>query len=86
MFSAFKEQDLFEDSSVVNSDWGYGQSMSWDFGGLSKEAERGGEVPVCKHLLACVLGEKGGAVCERMIEIRRVKRDEWVGWGTGWGD
>jgi hypothetical protein len=88
VFSAFKEMDLFEGStpSSIGFNWGYAQSLGWTFGGLSKETEEGGDVPLCKHLLACLLGEKGGAVFERMVEVRMVKWEEWVGWGSGWGD
>lgn len=49
--------------------------------GLMVEDE---EMPLCKHLLACVLVEKwdvGGG----MLEERMVGREEMAGWAAGWG-
>lgn len=47
----------------------------WEFGGVSLDGRGGGHVPVCKHLLACLLGELwagvlGGYVREREVGIR----------------
>lgn len=43
----------------------------------------GGDVPLCKHLLACVLAERwdgaGG-----LVEGREVGREEMAGWAAGW--
>lgn len=41
-------------------------------------------MPMCKHLLACVMVERwrefrGG------VEERRVSVEELAGWGAGWG-
>ncbi len=47
------------------------------FGGLL----RGEEVPVCKHLLACVLAERMGGYVEEKV----VGREEMAGWAAGWG-
>lgn len=51
------------------------------FGGLVRGE---GEMPVCKHLLACLLAESwkgfGGFVEERTVE-----REEMSGWVAGWG-
>lgn len=56
-------------------------SEPWLFGGLTK----GQDLPVCKHILACVLGRycKG---FEGFIESREVSREELAGWSAGWGD
>jgi len=54
----------------------------WKFGGVGLG---GGTPPVCKHLLACVLGEW----CELFkgfIEERDVSVEEAAGWAAGWGD
>ncbi|KAI4119543.1 MAG: hypothetical protein LQ338_007259 [Usnochroma carphineum] len=51
------------------------------FGGLMRGE---GEMPVCKHLLACLLAESwrgfGGFVEERVVG-----REEMGGWAAGWG-
>jgi len=38
------------------------------------------DVPLCKHLLACVLVERW-----RGVEERVVGREEMAGWAAGWG-
>ena len=50
------------------------KEQEWEYGGESLDGrDEGGEgVPVCKHLLACLLGERwgsvlGGFVCERVV-------------------
>jgi len=52
----------------------------WGFGGVT----RGEKVPMCKHLLACVLVERleelRGCVDERVVS-----REEMAGWAAGWG-
>lgn len=57
------------------------------FGGLTKDSKGGNLLlpPVCKHLLACVLGK----YCEGfggMVEEKEVSREELGGWAAGWGD
>lgn len=50
-------------------------------GGLSC----GTDLPVCKHLLACVLVER----CEMFayaVDEREVSAEEIAGWAAGWGD
>lgn len=50
-------------------------------GGLSC----GTDLPVCKHLLACVLVER----CEmfaHFVDEREVSAEEIAGWAAGWGD
>ena len=54
---------------------------NWIFGGLTL----GTDMPVCKHLLACVLVER----CElfsSFAEEREVSVEELAGWAAGWGD
>lgn len=53
------------------------------FGGLMMSEVR--DVPVCKHLLACLLVERGGGF-EFFVEEREVGEDELAGWAAGWGD
>lgn len=43
-----------------------------------------GEVPLCKHLLACVLSERWD-VAGSMVEGRNIGREEMAGWAAGWG-
>ena len=44
----------------------------------------GEDVPICKHLFACVLVERW-AVARSMIEEKEVGREEMAGWAAGWG-
>jgi len=53
----------------------------WRFGGLAK----GQDVPVCKHLLACVLVEQCAAFKHFVVE-KDVSVEEMAGWAAGWGD
>ena len=53
----------------------------WSFGGLTL----GSDVPVCKHLLACVLVEHCGLFAT-FVEEREVGVEELAGWAAGWGD
>jgi hypothetical protein len=47
---------------------------------MSLDGLAGGEgVPVCKHLLACVLAEKWSAALGRFVVERRVSREEMAG-------
>ncbi|KAK5109227.1 hypothetical protein LTR62_007209 [Meristemomyces frigidus] len=55
---------------------------SWLFGGSLTLGEG---MPVCKHLLACVLVEHSSLFAD-MVQKREVTVDELAGWGAGWGD
>lgn len=55
-----------------------GEEAKWEFGGLSADGREGGAVPVCKHLLACVLGERWG-VLKGYVKERSVGREEMAG-------
>lgn len=52
----------------------------WEFGGLSLDG--GGGVPVCKHLLACVLGERWKGVLGGYVREKVVSREEMAGYGA----
>lgn len=56
------------------------QSLGWRAGGLSL----GSDVPMCKHLLACVLAERGN-VFGGFVATREVGVEEFAGWAAGWG-
>lgn len=43
----------------------------------------GDQVPVCKHLLACILAERCVGL-EDCLEKRKVGREEMAGWAAGW--
>jgi len=53
----------------------------WVFGGLTL----GQGMPVCKHLLACVLVEYSGTFSHCVYE-RSLSKEEMAGWAAGWGD
>ncbi|KAN0110338.1 hypothetical protein V8E51_006725 [Hyaloscypha variabilis] len=57
-----------------------GEREDWGFGGLSFDGREGGGkgVPVCKHLVACLLGERWG-VLGGYIKEREVSREEMGG-------
>lgn len=57
------------------------RTTHWKFGGLTL----GTDMPVCKHLLACVLVEHSG-LFEGFVEERQVSIEELAGWAAGWGD
>ena len=46
--------------------------------------EGGGEVPLCKHLLASLLAERWDVI-GGLVEEREVGREEMAGWAAGWG-
>ena len=53
----------------------------WRWGGSMRDEE---EIPLCKHLLACVFSERW-VVADGMVEEREVGRSEMAGWAAGWG-
>ncbi|KAL8807023.1 MAG: hypothetical protein Q9182_001004 [Xanthomendoza sp. 2 TL-2023] len=65
---------------VEPTDWG-ADNGGWKFGGLIRGE---GEVPVCKHLLACYLAESWNRL-EGFVDVRIVSREEMSGWAAGWG-
>lgn len=58
-----------------------GDEAQWLFGGLT----RGSDMPVCKHLLACVLVEHCH-IFAKFAEEKEVSVEELAGWAAGWGD
>ncbi|CZS99969.1 hypothetical protein WAI453_003449 [Rhynchosporium graminicola] len=59
-------------------DWG--EDDEWQFGGLSVDGKDGKGVPCCKHLLACVLGERWD-ILKGYVQERMVSREEMAGLG-----
>lgn len=56
--------------------------MEWSFGGMSLDglaAGAGEGVPVCKHLLACLLADRWSVALGRYVVERRVGREEMAG-------
>ncbi|KAL8906648.1 MAG: hypothetical protein Q9207_001902 [Kuettlingeria erythrocarpa] len=58
-----------------------GMDREGRFGGLMRGD---GEVPVCKHLVACLLAESWKGFKD-YVEERVVERQEMSGWAAGWG-
>ncbi|KAK0634723.1 hypothetical protein B0T17DRAFT_514141 [Bombardia bombarda] len=56
-----------------------GRKSAWSFGGMTLDGSDGGGVPICKHLLACLLAERWSAALGRYVVERRVGRDEMAG-------
>jgi hypothetical protein len=52
----------------------------WQFGGLSADGHDGRGVPACKHLVACLLGERWDLL-QGYVKERNVSRDEMGGVG-----
>ncbi len=73
------EEDVRDDVIGTSGDE-RGDGHEW-WGGLMRGRE---EVPLCKHLLACVLAERWGMV-RGMVEEREAGREEIAGWAAGWG-
>ncbi|TKA24045.1 hypothetical protein B0A50_06936 [Salinomyces thailandicus] len=55
--------------------------LGWCFGGLTL----GNDMPICKHLLACILVEHS-SIFSHSVEERLVSTEEIAGWSAGWGD
>ncbi|KAG9231012.1 hypothetical protein BJ875DRAFT_430561 [Amylocarpus encephaloides] len=62
------------------------EEEAWEFGGLSLDGKEGEDgrmreesVPVCKHLLACLLAERWGDVLGGRMEVREIGREEMGG-------
>ena len=81
-FERVGEED--EEESVRETE-GFRERTEW--GGLMdlyRDGEGKGDMPLCKHLLACVLAEWWD-VAGRMVEKKVVARGEIAGWAAGWG-
>ncbi len=81
-FSAFS-LDSAESTGAIDDDGEdvREQEEQWSFGGLAKGDD---VVPICKHLLACVMIERCGLLSS-CVDQKDVGRDEAAGWGAGWG-
>ncbi|KAK0741760.1 hypothetical protein B0T21DRAFT_345646 [Apiosordaria backusii] len=57
------------------------QHTKWEFGGMSTDGlgENGGGVPICKHLLACLLAERWGDALGEYVTDKRVGKWEMAG-------
>lgn len=66
-----------EDSSLDEKE----KSSEWSFGGMSLDGldASGGDVPCCKHLLACLIVEKWSGLLGSYVEERTVSREEMAG-------
>lgn len=53
--------------------------MEWSLGGMSLDGLQEGAVPVCKHLLACLLAERWSAALGRYVVEQKVGREEMAG-------
>lgn len=69
--------------------------LKWRFGGsLTRQTASGpGQaleipvpVPVCKHILAALLGKHAPVLYGSGVHFRTVGRDEGAAWAGGWGD
>jgi hypothetical protein len=60
---------------------GSAEEDEWSFGGLSADGTANGaeNAPCCKHLLACVLAERCGAVFGGYVKAVEVGREEMAG-------
>ncbi|KAL8702883.1 MAG: hypothetical protein Q9201_003946 [Fulgogasparrea decipioides] len=70
-----------EEVIMKQADKGPKESGGSDFGGLLRGE---GEIPVCKHLLACYLAESWSGF-DGYVEEKRVGKEEVSGWAAGWG-
>lgn len=74
------EQEIMEAGPLetpVHSDGG----GAWEFGGISLDGRepRGGGVPCCKHLLACVLADRWYDVLGQYVTEKRASKEEVAG-------
>lgn len=56
----------------------------WRFGGIA--TGDGTAAPICKHILAAVLGKALPGLFGHGVERKEVTATEAAGWGAGWGD
>ena len=61
-----------------------GAKRDWHFGGTVTRPGAG--APVCKHILAAVLGREAPNLFGEGVTTRQVSREEGAGWVGGWGD
>ncbi|KAK3387261.1 hypothetical protein B0H63DRAFT_469660 [Podospora didyma] len=69
-------------AAVAGGNSSIDEKTHWSWGGMSSSGCGEGTeetVPICKHILACVLGERWTAALGRYIVKRRVGREEMAG-------
>lgn len=89
------DRNIYEDTAINveycmnnagegDEDWQEASGVGWEklgWGGLMLAAEG---LPLCKHLLACVLAETWDTA-RGLVEDRVVEKEEMAGWAGGWG-
>ena len=80
------DSDEREDGNIEEEDeMEAGKGVEWEFGGLSFDGKAGRngrearKVPICKHLLACLLAERWDGVLGGYVRERGVGREEMAG-------
>jgi hypothetical protein len=58
------------------------ESGEWKFGGTLTKEHLGN--PICKHLLACILGHRCPELFGGVVEEIVVDANEVAGWSAGW--
>lgn len=66
-----------------DSDGDGDEGAEWEFGGLGLDGKTGeaGKVPICKHLLACLLAERWDGMLGGYVKEKEVGREEMAGIG-----
>ncbi|KAK2033423.1 hypothetical protein LX32DRAFT_88005 [Colletotrichum zoysiae] len=75
-------EDVIRDEikdAYADEDSDEGEMGGWQFGGLSLDGIDSGDVPCCKHLLACLLSEQWGDALGKYVTEKRVSREEMAG-------
>ncbi|GAB1313365.1 hypothetical protein MFIFM68171_03575 [Madurella fahalii] len=82
-FAAVQGDGGMSQEEVEREDGGVGDDVGadWSFGGMSLDGLRqaGEGVPLCKHLLACLLAERWSAALGRYVVEWSVGREEMAG-------
>ncbi|RMZ03155.1 hypothetical protein D0860_06933 [Hortaea werneckii] len=84
--AAYEHTSYYEDSQTHEQGFATQRASragrsEWIFGGQTL----GQGMPVCKHLLACVLVEHS-EMFSHCVQERSVSKEEMAGWAAGWGD
>jgi SWIM zinc finger len=84
------EETVVEDQAeTAGVDDGGNVAAQWTFGGTLTlpSSNLASPVPVCKHILAAVLGKHvPGFFGSGSVQASTVSREEAAGWAGGWGD
>ncbi|EFQ32912.1 hypothetical protein CGRA01v4_00633 [Colletotrichum graminicola] len=75
----FEDEIKGADADDDSNEGGMGGMGGWQFGGLSLDGIDSGDVPCCKHLLACLLSEQWGDELGKYVTEKRVSREEMAG-------